>query len=181
MDATTARRPSRVNSRPMMIIAIHGDARWTLTRATRTPETSSLSAVVSRNEPSFVVTFQRRASRPSNQSVDDATRKTIAAAVNDSLITSAITIGTATILTLVPAMRRAVARSGPVRSALSAPASIAAILPMPRSRISCLLHPIEGPLDGLLPQPEGLLARRGVERRLPAPVLGPVLAQLSEL
>jgi len=40
-----------------------------------------LVAVVSRNDPSVVVTFQRRASRPSNQSVAAATRNRIAAIV----------------------------------------------------------------------------------------------------
>ena len=44
-----------------------------------TPETSSLSAVVSRNEPSLLVTFQRRASRPSTQSVTAATANSTAA------------------------------------------------------------------------------------------------------
>ena len=41
----------------MMITAIHGDARSTATSAISTPVTSSLSAVVSRNEPSLVVTL----------------------------------------------------------------------------------------------------------------------------
>ena len=70
-----------VNSRAMMISATHGDARWTATSPTSAVVTSSLSAVVSRNEPSVVVTFQRRASRPSNQSVAAATRNRIAAIV----------------------------------------------------------------------------------------------------
>ena len=59
--ATTPRRPSTISSRPMMISATHGDARSTATSAISTPVTSSLSAVVSRNEPSLVVTSQRRA------------------------------------------------------------------------------------------------------------------------
>jgi hypothetical protein len=59
--ATTPRRPMIVSSRAMMIVAIHGDTRSTATSAMSTPVTSSLSAVVSRNEPSVVVTFQRRA------------------------------------------------------------------------------------------------------------------------
>ena len=45
----------------MMIVAIQGETRSTATSAMRTPVTSSLSAVVSRNDPSVVVTFQRRA------------------------------------------------------------------------------------------------------------------------
>ena len=48
--ATAARRPRIVNSRPMMISAIHGEARSTATSATSAPVTSSLSAVVSRND-----------------------------------------------------------------------------------------------------------------------------------
>jgi hypothetical protein len=44
-----------------MIAAIQGDARSTFTSAISAPETSSLSAVVSRKEPSFVVTAHRRA------------------------------------------------------------------------------------------------------------------------
>ena len=59
--ATTPRRPRISSSRPMMMAAIHGDARLTSTSAISTPVTSSLSAVVSRKEPSFVVTAQRRA------------------------------------------------------------------------------------------------------------------------
>ena len=59
--ATTPRRPMITSSRPMMIVAIQGETRSTATSATSTPVTSSLSAVVSRNDPSVVVTFQRRA------------------------------------------------------------------------------------------------------------------------
>ena len=81
--------------------------------------------MVSRNDPSFVVTFQRRARRPSNQSVEEATRNTIAAAVNERLDTSAITTGVAMIRLLVPAKIRALARVGPLCVALSAPASTA--------------------------------------------------------
>ena len=77
--STAARRPRIVNSRVMITSATHGDARWTDTSATSAVATSSLSAVVSRNEPSLVVTPQRRASRPSNQSVAAATRNTTAA------------------------------------------------------------------------------------------------------
>ena len=64
-----------------MISAIHGDARSTATSAISAPVTSSLSAVVSRNDPSRELTPQRRASRPSNQSVADTAANTIAAAV----------------------------------------------------------------------------------------------------
>ncbi len=79
-DSTAARRPRIVNSRPTMTSATHGDARCTDTSAISAEVTSSLSAVVSRNAPSRVVTPQRRASRPSNQSVAAATTNTTAAA-----------------------------------------------------------------------------------------------------
>ena len=59
----------------MMITAIHGDTRSTATSAISTPVTSSLSAVVSRNDPSFVVTSQRRARQPSTQSVSPPRRE----------------------------------------------------------------------------------------------------------
>ena len=59
--ATTPRRPRISNSRPMMITAIHGEARPTSTSAISAPATSSLSAVVSRKEPKVVVCAQRRA------------------------------------------------------------------------------------------------------------------------
>src|SRR6185437_10630734 len=157
--STAARRPSRVNSRPMMMIANQGETRSTASSATSAPATRSLSAVVSRNEPRRVVTFQRRASRPSNQSVAAAERKTIAAAVSEPPITSAITIGTATIRMLVPAISSAVARSGPVRGALSAPASMRAILPTPSQRP-------KRPLPGLLERDRAQrLLHLGDERR----------------
>jgi hypothetical protein len=63
--ATAPRSPRITSSRPTTIAAIHGDTRSLPTSATSTPVTSSLSAVVSRNEPSVVVIPQRRASRPS--------------------------------------------------------------------------------------------------------------------
>ena len=81
-----------------MISAIHGDTRWTDTRAISAVVTSSLSAVVSRNDPSRDVTPQRRARRPSTQSVAAAIRNTIVAIVNERLSTSAITTGDSTIL-----------------------------------------------------------------------------------
>ena len=65
----------------MMMSATQGEARPTDTSPTSAVVTSSLSAVVSRKDPSLVVTFQARARRPSNQSVAAATRKTMAAAV----------------------------------------------------------------------------------------------------
>jgi hypothetical protein len=45
----------------MMMIATHAEARSTSTSAISAPDTSSLSAVVSRNEPSVVVSAHRRA------------------------------------------------------------------------------------------------------------------------
>ena len=83
----------------MMISAIHGDARSTATSATSAVVTSSLSAVVSRKAPRRVVTPQRRARRPSIQSVAAATKKTAAAAVSDPARTSAITTGASRIRT----------------------------------------------------------------------------------
>ena len=79
--ATTPRSPRITSSRPMMIIAIHAEARSTATSATSAPETRSLSAVVSRKEPSVVVTSQRRARKPSRKSVPAASAKRTAAAV----------------------------------------------------------------------------------------------------
>ena len=72
-DGDRAAQAQDHDSRATMISAIHGEARPTATSAISTPETSSLSAVVSRNEPSVVVTPQRRARRPSIQSVAAAT------------------------------------------------------------------------------------------------------------
>ena len=87
------------------------------TRAMSTPETSSLSAVVSRNEPSLLVTPQRRASRPSTQSVAAAMQNsTVAATVPSSLSsvrTSHITIGVRAILAVVPTARKRAERTPP--------------------------------------------------------------------
>ncbi len=87
-----------------MMNAIHADARPTETRATRTPDTSSLSAVVSRNVPRVVVCFHRRASRPSKKSVAAAIANRAAAAMSVLLVPS----GTSTraITTGVSTMRR---------------------------------------------------------------------------
>ena len=105
-EATAARSPRIVNSRPMMTSAIHGEARSTATSATSAVVTSSLSAVVSRKAPRRVVTPQRRARRPSIQSVAAATKKTAAAAVSEPARTSAITTGASRIRTPVPAASR---------------------------------------------------------------------------
>ena len=59
--AATPRRPRMAISRATIAAASHGEARPTATSAMSTTVTSSLSAVVSRNEPSLFVTFQRRA------------------------------------------------------------------------------------------------------------------------
>ncbi len=64
----------------MMMKATHIEARPTATRAISTPETSSLSAVVSRKLPSVVVCFQRLARRPSKKSVIAAIANRAAAA-----------------------------------------------------------------------------------------------------
>ena len=87
----------------MMISATHGDTRWTDDERDSAEVTSSLSAVVSRNAPSRVVTPQRRARRPSNQSVAAATTNTIAAASYEPPSTSAITAGQSRTLSPVPA------------------------------------------------------------------------------
>ena len=58
-----------------MMNAIQAEARPTATSAISTPETSSLSAVVSRKVPRAVVCFQRRASRPSKKSVTRGERE----------------------------------------------------------------------------------------------------------
>ncbi len=63
----------------MMMNAAHAEARPACTRATSTPETRSLSAVVSRKLPSEVVCFHRRASRPSKKSVRAANANSTAA------------------------------------------------------------------------------------------------------
>src|SRR5262249_31615650 len=89
----------------------------------------SLSAVVSRNDPSRELTFHRRASRPSNQSVLAATANTIAAGVQEWPSTRPITTGVATIRALVPASIR-LPRALPLRAVLSARGSTATpILP----------------------------------------------------
>jgi len=62
---TAPRSPMTSSSRPMMMNATHIEHRPTATSETSTPDTSSLSAVVSRKLPSVVVCFQRRARRPS--------------------------------------------------------------------------------------------------------------------
>src|SRR5664279_3636154 len=107
----------------MITMDTHGDARVTATSATSAPVISSLSAVVSRNDPRRELTFQRRARRPSNQSVLAATRKTTAAAVQEWLRTRPMTTGVATIRTLVPTRINALARELPLIGDLSAPAS----------------------------------------------------------
>src|SRR5919206_1110427 len=108
--ATTARRPRMMSSRPTMIAAIQLDTRSAPTSAMSTPETSSLSAVVSRNEPSVVVISQRRASQPSRKSVAAATANSAAAATDGapgrspgSARISAITTGAMKIRNDVPA------------------------------------------------------------------------------
>ena len=58
---------------------------------------------MSRNAPKRVVTPQRRASRPSNQSVAAATTNTIAAVVYERVSTSAMTTGHSTTRSPVPA------------------------------------------------------------------------------
>ena len=69
-DADTApRSPMISSSRPTITKAIHADTRPTSTRASSTPDTSSLSAAVSRKLPSVEVCFHRRARRPSKKSV----------------------------------------------------------------------------------------------------------------
>jgi len=85
-------------------------ARSTATSATTTPVTSSLSAVVSRNEPSVVVRFQRRARRPSHQSVAAAKANRSAAGISKSgpARTSPMMMGASTMRAHVPAaMKRA--------------------------------------------------------------------------
>src|SRR4051812_45847561 len=104
-EAITPRRPISTSSRPMISATIHGDTRLTPSSAISTPETSSLSAVVSRNEPSLLVTFQRRASPPSTQSVAAAMQKSAAAsgsASSSASRISAITTGVRAILVPVP-------------------------------------------------------------------------------
>ncbi len=112
-----------MNSRLTITSATHGDARCTATSASSVVVTSSLSAVVSRNDPSLVVTPQRRASRPSNQSVTAAIRNTMTAIVSSRDSTSAMITGQATIRRLVP-----MASAREDRSAFKEPASIARTL-----------------------------------------------------
>src|SRR6202165_3006801 len=109
----------------MIAIDSHGDARATATRATSTPVIRSLSAVVSRNDPNRELTFQRRASRPSNQSVLATSTHTTAAAVHAWPRTRPITTGVAKIRRLVPARIRALARALPLRTVFSGPAPTA--------------------------------------------------------
>src|SRR4051794_23038723 len=119
-EAITPRRPISTSSRPTITATIHADARSTPSRAMSTPDTNSLSAVVSRNEPKRVVTFQRRASRPSSQSVAAAMTNSTAAtasAPSPPSSTRAITTGVRTIRTAVPAASMRAQRSPPrVRS-----------------------------------------------------------------
>src|SRR3954463_11986261 len=104
-EAITPRSPMRTSSRPMISATIHGETRLTPSSAISTRETSSLSAVVSRKEPSLLVTFQRRASRPSIQSVAAAAQNSAAAsgsASSSASRISAITTGVRAILVAVP-------------------------------------------------------------------------------
>ena len=66
---TAPRSPMISSSRPTITKAIHAETRSTATSASSTPETSSLSAAVSRKLPNVEVCFHRRASRPSKKSV----------------------------------------------------------------------------------------------------------------
>ena len=78
--AVTAPRRPRINSsRPTITNASHADARPVATSEIKTPDTRSLSAVVSRKLPSVVAFFQRRARRPSRKSVIAADANRIAA------------------------------------------------------------------------------------------------------
>src|SRR5436305_14595054 len=104
----------------MIAIASHGDTRSTDSNASSAPVIRTLSAVVSRNEPSRELTFQRRASRPSNQSVLATTTNTIAAAIQERPRISAITTGVAKIRRLVPARISALARALPLLALFSA-------------------------------------------------------------
>ena len=106
-------------SRPMMMNAIHADARPTETRAMSTPDTSSLSAVVSRNVPSVVVCFHRRANRPSKKSVAAAIANRMAATTyayctRYPTSTNAITTGVSATRRYVMPVRKAAARSSGV-------------------------------------------------------------------
>src|SRR6185312_3047628 len=78
--ATRPRRPMITSSRPMMIVATQAEALPTDTSATSVPDVSSLSAVVSRNDPSVVSIRQRRARYPSRVSVTAARTKRAPAA-----------------------------------------------------------------------------------------------------
>src|SRR5947209_5528629 len=98
----------------MIAIESHGETRPTESNASSAPVIRSLSAVVSRNEPSRELTFQRRASRPSNQSVLATRTKTIADAIQAWSRISAITTGVAKIRRLVPARISALARALPL-------------------------------------------------------------------
>ena len=109
----------------MMMNAIHADARSTDTNATSTPETSSLSAVVSRNVPRIVVCFQRLARRPSKKSVAAAIANRTAAATyayctRSPTSTSAITTGVSATRRYVMPFRNAAARSSGVLTTLRA-------------------------------------------------------------
>ena len=91
----------------MITATIQVETRPTSSSAISTPDTSSLSAVVSRKEPSLLVTPQRRARRPSTQSVAAATQNSAAAINSDDssspFSTSHITTGVRRIRVALPA------------------------------------------------------------------------------
>ena len=103
----------------MMMKATQIEACPTSTSAISTPDTSSLSAVVSRKFPRAEVCFQRRARRPSKKSVTAANAKSAVAVGRAQLgsvsaITSAMTTGVSAIRRYVMAVRKAAARSSAV-------------------------------------------------------------------
>ena len=125
-----------------MMATIHGETRPSPSSAISTPETSSLSAVVSRNDPSLVVTFQRRARRPSSQSVAAAMQNSSGGqrlGVLAALRTSAMITGVRTIRTVVPAASRRAERSPP-RLMFGVATSVADATARPRRAAQALLH-----------------------------------------
>ena len=108
-----------------MMNATQADARPVCTSAISTPDTSSLSAVVSRKFPSVVVCFQRRASRPSTKSVRAANANSAAAVGMAGLHRSAyrinaITTGVSRMRRYVMNVRNVAARSSAVVTAWGA-------------------------------------------------------------
>src|SRR4051812_34639381 len=162
--AIAPRRPMITSSRPTMSTTIHAEARPTWTSAISTPETSSLSAVVSRNEPSVVVTAQRRGRASSREAGTPATANTAHARPSASgPRPSPITTGTSAMRRQVPAARKRT-RPLPRRVAVEV-ATGRPMLPPKRGAEGTRGRGVVG-LERLGRRPAGVVERDGPQRGL---------------